>query len=247
MIVNKLENSWEIIFQRNHALLAGQIAMALHKDLRPPFWSDTLLAIMDHDDGQNDFGSGEHITDEGHPKSFREYDFHLEQAERVVKIASHKSKWVQLLVSMHAYSLRKDVDNKSAELKKFLKAQLQQQYRLRQFYDLSEDKAEDYYSIMRWCDQLSLILCERTLGPMNNEVCIGSLPNLEKINVQLLDGGTLTVNKWCFDQASFSVVAERYHLQQNRFRDEEHLREALKETDPVLHSWQFKDSSWISV
>jgi hypothetical protein len=48
MTVNSMQNGWEVLYQRNHAMLAAALASAWDEDLRvhpPSLWSETLVAI----------------------------------------------------------------------------------------------------------------------------------------------------------------------------------------------------------
>ena len=52
MIVNQVEQGWDIVFQRAHAILAAQIALGWKVSERPEPWTELVAAIADHDDGQ---------------------------------------------------------------------------------------------------------------------------------------------------------------------------------------------------
>jgi hypothetical protein len=52
MIVNYTEAGWEVITQRAHGLLAAQIAGQWKHIVRTGRWTETLLAIAEHDDAQ---------------------------------------------------------------------------------------------------------------------------------------------------------------------------------------------------
>ncbi len=233
MIVNDRKGQWEIIFQRNHALLAGKIALALKPVLRPPHWPETLLSIMDHDDGQNDLGRVEHITEEGYPKSFRAYDFHLEQAERVVSIARRKSQWIFLLISMHAHAIRKDVEPKTEELRCFLDAQLAHQKRLRNYFGISESDADKAYLFLRWCDECSLILCENRLDTSGKCEQIGEIPGIGPVEICRISDTEYAVSPWCFSENRCDISAETYLLTEQTFLSSRALKEALNRMLPT--------------
>ena len=55
MIVRKSSEGFHIIYQAAHGLLAGKIAQELKHKFRPPYWLETLVAVIEHDDQQLNF------------------------------------------------------------------------------------------------------------------------------------------------------------------------------------------------
>ncbi len=240
MIVNSLENGWEIIFQRNHALLAGAIANEIQHKYRPPYWAETLSAIFEHDDGQTDWNEGSHITAAGRPLDFTMFELDLKQAQRVVKEARHKSRWITLLVSMHTTSLYSPLKNKSAELKQFLKEQTQLQKWLRHAFSLNKQEAERYYRFLRWCDECSLILCQNRLLNNQQKIEIGNLSNEKPNFIALAGDQVVQVTPWCFQAPSFKVSAEVYKIKTLIFPSSEALKKEIEATEPEIRTWEFK-------
>lgn len=54
MFTRYTEDGWEIILQRNHALLAAQICAHWKTSNQPKQWIETLIACADHDDASNE-------------------------------------------------------------------------------------------------------------------------------------------------------------------------------------------------
>ncbi len=50
MIVNLIENGWEVIYHRAHALLAAQLASQWRRADAPARLYETIAAISHHDD-----------------------------------------------------------------------------------------------------------------------------------------------------------------------------------------------------
>jgi hypothetical protein len=55
MIVTVHSDCLEVITHYAHGLQAGQIALNLKDEFRPPYWLETLTAIIEHDDEQINF------------------------------------------------------------------------------------------------------------------------------------------------------------------------------------------------
>jgi len=71
MIVNYSAEGWEIITQRAHGLLSAQIAMQWRKKDRPERWTETVLAIADHDDAQIELEANDLLTPLGGPVNYK--------------------------------------------------------------------------------------------------------------------------------------------------------------------------------
>ena len=71
MIVNYTEQGWEIITQRAHGLLAAQVAMDWRKKDRPERWTETVIAIAEHDDASIELEADDLLTPQGGPVNFR--------------------------------------------------------------------------------------------------------------------------------------------------------------------------------
>ena len=240
MIVNAQENGWEIIFQRNHALLAGAIACEIHPDFRPPHWVETLSAIIEHDDGQTDWSEHPHISDTGRPIDFTMYEFDIEQAKRVINEAKYKSQWITLLVSMHVTSLYTPVASKSAELRQLLKDQVQLQKQLLKTFSLKEEEMNTYYRFLRWCDECSLILCQNRLTNKMQKIEIGSLHGKKTNFIQRTKEDTVQVAPWCFTSGSFKVSAEVYKINQLTFASSQELKKMIEGVQPEIRYWEFQ-------
>lgn len=69
MIVNLIEEGWEIIYYRAHALLAAQIAGYWCSSEDTAHLVDTVAAIAHHDDLEREWHSN-HLTQAGAPLDF---------------------------------------------------------------------------------------------------------------------------------------------------------------------------------
>lgn len=71
MIVNTMQNGWEIIYQSNraHALLAAELARQWQRKDAPAKLYETIAAISHHDDLEKEWEE-DILTEAGAPKDF---------------------------------------------------------------------------------------------------------------------------------------------------------------------------------
>jgi hypothetical protein len=101
MIVNYTASGWEIITQRAHGLLSAKIAQAWTRDIRTGRWTETLLAIAEHDDGQVELEQDDLLTEQGGPINFKMKDYDPAHCRRTLDFALSKSRYIALLCAMH--------------------------------------------------------------------------------------------------------------------------------------------------
>lgn len=227
MIVNSTPKGWEIIFQRHHALLATKIAAVLKPEFHTPNWIETLIAIAEHDDGQRNWQNGKFVDDEGHPIDFTAFDYDLEHAQKVVTEASYKSKWITLLVSKHITEIYSNASKHSDDVVQYRSNQLLKQKNLLKYFNLTPHQLQEYYSVLRWCEECSLAICrgseESNLGQLSGKapdyIFKGSHDNYH-------------LDPWPFKENCIHVEVERYVLHQKKFKDNNELLENLKKTGP---------------
>lgn len=226
MIVNKLDHGWEIIFQRHHALLAAQLFSRLQLSFIPQSVDQATMmtAIAEHDDGQRDWQEGKFVNEYGEPMDFTQYDYDLMHAMKAVTEASYKSLYIKLIVSRHVTELYSHAPNASDELKNYLSEQKGQQKDLLSLLKLSHNEFDRHYQLLRWCDELSLALCQNR--------STYELPFLE-INgskYQLSKANTHNMHPWPFRETQLAIPLETYRLSKNTFADNEELFRCLKQT-----------------
>lgn len=241
MIVNAVREGWKVIFQRNHALLAGAIASQVRHEFRPPNWIETLCAIMEHDDGQVKWSDKNHLTDAGRPLDFTMNEFDAEQARNVVMDAVYKSRWIALLTSMHTSSLYGPLADKNPAAAEFIARQKKLQFKLRKAMSVSLPEMERYYRFMRWCDECSLILCQDRLHNEDQRLEIGSLAE-QPANFIYREGDVVHVSPWCFENDHFEVSAEFQVVKQLQFKSTEEFKSCLDLSLREKEAWQFKVS-----
>lgn len=238
MIVNVKKNGWEIIHQRAHGLLAMQLASHWRPDQRPSRWIETLLAIAEHDDSQDDWQGTNHLNDNGTPMNFDMKKFFLTQIKRVTAMSEHKSRWIALLISKHMSFLYEPMRGDNAELDAFLDDQKQRQHRLRQELKVKALEVQYAYDLMQWCDQFSLILCLDDLPTGERALEISKGPDGRRYEVIQRTDTTLKVEPWPFENDDFTVQVETCVVQRLFFESDNQLLEAMKATPVQTKTWQ---------
>lgn len=240
MIVNSSKNGWEIIFQRAHALLAGQIAMQWKTNQRPNRWTETLAAIIDHDDAQRGWRKGEHLTRAGAPMDFTLLELDLEQAKNTVDHARYRSRWIALLTSMHTSVLYEKMRGQSEKVDAFLDEQQSYQQKLRLSLEVKKEAAERAYRLMFLCDACSLVLCKDEIPAGGRKLELGLSPDGESCYIYAKEQDLITIEPWLFETTHFQVSIETFHLNQLVYKSDQELYQAIDRADIKVKHWQFQ-------
>lgn len=228
MIVNDLESHFEIIFQRAHGLLAAKIA----SHLKASFWPgdklklETLVAIADHDDGRKGWAGDFHINEKGHPKSYQEFTFDYDQAVRISHTAACKSTWVALLISKHLEELYKNVDEIKA--KNFIAEQRSRQKLFLGQISMDAKEAGNYYSILKWSDELSLRICQNKLPCKDQKEYLAILPHVEDTFLTNNKGEYMHL-PWVFDRHPLTIEVEYRNIPHRIYKNDDDLRSTLNQ------------------
>lgn len=239
MIVNPSERGWDIIFQQAHALLAGQLALQWQRKERPLRWTETLAAIIDHDDGQRGWRKGAHLTEAGAPMDFTMLEFDLNQARNVVDNARYRSRWIALLTSMHTSTLYERLRGRDKETDIFLDEQWNYQHKLRRSLQIKKQEAESAYSLLFLCDACSLVLCKNEVPAGGRKLELGKGPTGHSHFIYAKDEITLSVDPWPFEGTKFQLTTEVFHLDQLNYQNDQELHQALGCAEVRTKSWQF--------
>ena len=241
MIVNSTTKGWEVIFQRAHELLAVQLGWQWQPRYRPQRWLETLTAIGDHDNQQDEWQRAEHLSKAGAPLDFSQKDFSLQQARNVVRVARYKSQYVALLISMHVSYLYEKLRGQSAAIDQLLNEQKENQQQWRKALHLTKEQAESAYRLLHWCDRCSLILCRRQLPEDERRLEIFQGPDGQTHHIwQRSKDGSLGVAPWPFKQKEFDVHVEARQLEQLKFESDEELATALMAASVKELRWTFR-------
>lgn len=239
MIVNMTANGWEIIYHRAHALLAAQIAGHWNRENCPIRFYETIAAISHHDDLEREWEENQ-LTPAGTP-----LDFTLDQNTCVEKLrtlttnAQYRGRWVAMLISMHMSFLNEGKRGESDALDRFLDEQLENQKKWREGLNIAKEEAEQAYAFFRWCDRLSLILCQRKL-PMNERALeITKDPDDTRYDVLQLKDGRITVKPWPFLEEKFTVDVEACYLREVTFENNDAVKKAMQTAPIKVLNWNF--------
>lgn len=235
-----------VITQRDHALLAGELADAWGNELawRPEPWEDLVTAARRHDDGWVDWDENPTLNDYGLPHDF----ITLATPERVivyrrgVEIVGNETPHAQLLVSMHLVGLflgrlqpeaPKLIDSLSGEDRKLVDKFIAEQ-------DVwgkeppDGMKAQDLlaqYRLLQVFDLMSLVLCLTPAGgSAGNTLGFVPLtaPGTNVVTMEMkLDEGRVTLDPYPLASEKVEVAISGRVLSSEPFDDLENYRRAL--------------------
>ncbi|WP_138475220.1 DUF3891 family protein [Dyadobacter bucti] len=236
MVVNYQENGWQIISQRAHGLLAGQICFHWKKDLCPDRWVETIIATTEHDDAFNEFYNDDILLNEnGGPLNFKMRRFEKDKCEELMQLALSKSRYIALLTSRHIQFLYKATNDKKAllfckELEKADKKWLKEA-------GISAEEISKAYSILQWCDAFSLLICQQLIQPENRKIEISSGNGDQHYQLHSADNKKLIVEPWPFENDHFEIRYESKLVPQLKFKDVREFRNKLKEAPVTQHTY----------
>lgn len=243
MIVNLLENGWEVIYHRAHALLAAQIAGHWRRTNSPVRLYETIAAISHHDDLEREW-EGNQLTPAGAPMDFTlDPESSIDKLRGLIDSARYRGRWVTLLTSKHISYLSQSKWGSSPEWDDFLQEQAQNQERWRQELGIDKDEAERAYQFMLWCDRLSLILAQKQIPDDHRALEITSGIDGQRYDVRQLPDEKLTVEPWTFELEQFTVNVEAVVLSELVYSSNEGLITALKQAPVKVLEWTFVDSA----
>ncbi|RYE17719.1 MAG: DUF3891 family protein [Sphingobacteriaceae bacterium] len=144
MIVNYTEAGWEIVLQRAHGLLAAQLAAQWKKEERPERWTETILAIGEHDDAQTELEQNDLITAQSGPVNFKMKTFELPHCQQMIDFSLSKSQYIALLTAMHINFLHVKEAKTNAEARSFLNELEALRISWRKALNITEQEAETF-------------------------------------------------------------------------------------------------------
>src|SRR5690606_434770 len=106
---------------------AAQFAMQWNWKQPPARWTEVVLAVAEHDDGEVEFNSGDLLTSAGGPVNFSMKKFDAGRCTKLARIALSRSRYVALLTSMHMVFLYEDEARENKEADAFLQAEKEKQ------------------------------------------------------------------------------------------------------------------------
>lgn len=240
MIVNQTDAGWQIIHQQAHGLLAVQAAIHWQPSQRPGHWIETLIALTEHDDGQEPWEERNHLTTAGAPLPFQIPEYSVEQCQNMIEIGLQKSRWNALMLSMHTSFLYDQKRGTDPELDKFLDQQTDNQAKWRKQYGATKADAAYAYAFVQWCDALSLVLCLDQVPPEGRRLEVSKGPDDLAYFIFQRPDSSLGLDPWPFDVVEFPVHVETFQLPQLVFQNDNELYNAIQDAPVVLKEWTFR-------
>lgn len=240
MIINLVNTGWEIIYHRAHALLAAQLAGCWNSSADISHTVEIVSAISHHDDLEREW-EGDHLSEAGAPLDFTlDGQLCVEELRQHINNARYRSRWVALLTAMHVSYLNQGRRQESKDLDRFLDELEQQQQQWLKDMEVKPVQADRAYALMRWCDRLSLILCQRNLPDAQRSLEITPGPDEKGYTVRQRADDTITVEPWPFKPKKFSVHVDATYVNQMAFEDNQEFIEQLQTAAVQLIVWQFE-------
>ena len=240
MIVNYKEEGWQVITQRSHGIVAAQVAAHWRAKDRPARWTETLLAIAEHDDAENELDRENLLTPTGGPLNFSMKNFELEHCQKLSSLTVAKSRYIALLTSMHMVFLYSKDEENDGEAKRFLEEQRKRQAQWRKELGIRAEEAKQAYSLLEWCDALSLLICKGEMPPEQRKLEISTGPDGKLYHLLQLEEDVLTVQPWPFEPNRFEVSFETRMLSQLQFSSSEELRTAFQKAPVKEARWTLR-------
>jgi hypothetical protein len=240
MIVTQINSGWQVINQQAHGMLAVQLALHWQDRKRPTNWIETLVALTEHDDGQDPWEGRNHLTEAGAPLHFQILQYSVEQCRQMIEISLQKSRWNALMLSMHTSFLYEPKRGQDKKLDEFLDQQIDNQKKWRTMYGATKATAQYAYDFVQWCDALSLVLCMDEIPPEERRLEVSVGPDGIAYYILQRKDGSLSVDPWPFDEPTVNVHVEAFELTQLAFTDDKELYNAIQRAPFQVKEWTFR-------
>lgn len=240
MIVTSTQTGWRVIHQQAHGLLATQLALQWIPKKRPVRWVETLVALSEHDDGQDKWEGRNHLTDAGAPLDFKVLEYSVDQAKQMIQIGLEKSRWNALMLSMHATFLYEEKRGEDPALDEFLDQQKTNQVKWRKQAGATVTEVRYAYDFLQWCDALSLVLCQDLFPIDERRLEVSQGPDGTPYYGFKRKDGSIGLEPWPFMENKVEVHVESFLLTQLAFQDDKELYNALNDATVEELTWTFR-------
>ena len=237
MIVTYKEDGWYVVTQRSHGILAAQLGANWRVKDRPERWTETLLAIAEHDDAEVELDGENLLTSTGGPLNFDMNVFDLAHYEKLSMLTLTKNRYIALLTSLHMEFLNRKVADNNIICKNFLKKQTTLREKWRKALKITEAETLRIYDLMEWCDACSLLLCQWRLPPEKRKLEISTGPDKKMYYLVQTSDETLTVEPWPFEDKSFYIRFEYRIIKQLQFASSADFRKAFLRAPVAEEVW----------
>ncbi|HEY5464044.1 MAG TPA: DUF3891 family protein [Hanamia sp.] len=238
MIVNYTKKGWQVVTQRAHGILAAQLAAEWKISERPGRWMDTLLAIAEHDDAEEELDGQNLLTRGGGPLNFNMKEFDQAYYEKLSLLTITKNRYIALLISLHIEFLCRKEAETNIKAKSFLKEQGILRQKWMHELNLKEKEVLRIYDLLEWCDACSLLLCQDLVQPEKRKLEISTGPNKKPYFVLQAGDQKLTVTPWPFETAKFVVRFEWRLMDQLQFTSSAEFRKEFLKAEVTETTWE---------
>jgi len=238
MIVNYTKKGWQVVTQRAHGILAAQLAAEWKISKRPGRWMETLLAIAEHDDAEEELDGQNLLTRTGGPVNFNMKEFDQAYYEKLLRLTITKNRYIALLMSFHIEFLCRKSAETNAKAKSFLKEQGILRQKWMHELNLKEKNVLRTYDLLEWCDACSLLLCQDLVQPQKRKLEISTGPDKKPYYVQQAGEQKLTITPWPFETEKFVVRFEWRLLNQLQFKSSAEFRKEFLKAEVRETTWE---------
>ncbi len=227
MIVRYVKQGWEIITQRNHALLAAAICANWNKADQTDHWTETLLACSAHDDSFNELEQPKLLTPAGGPLNLGMGTFDEKLSKLLMNMAITKSSFTALLILKHIHFTHGG-DPKAIA---FLKSQKKKESMWLKSANVTIGEVNQAYEILEFCDAFSLLICKEVIQNEKRKMEISTGPDGRMFSV-FAGNDCLIVKPWPFEPKEFEVAFEIRRINKLTFKSDHEFRNELYKTMP---------------
>ena len=241
MIVSPIDQGWKIIFHKAHALLAMDIGLKLDRKFWPieKFWAAGMESIGEHDNDQPKWNERDNLTVSGAPLDYRQREqVDLKQAKAVVTSSKYKSSFIVLMVSAHFQKLYGE--SKELEVQRFLEELTKSYEEIILNMGLKKEEVAQCYEFLRFCDDLSLALCQNDFDSHKEPVQIRSIVDDRNITLNKLPTGEYQLQPWIFAEDEAVFHCEYFHTSKDFYNEDQELRSDLDFLHPKEMRFLFR-------
>ncbi|MDR7131055.1 hypothetical protein J2X69_003414 [Algoriphagus sp. 4150] len=241
MIVNPLDKGWKIFFHKAHALLAMDIGLNLKREFwpLPMYWGAGIESIAQHDNNQPKWHKRDNLTSSGAPLDYRQRkDVDLEQVKSVFQNAKYKSSFIVLMVSAHFQKLYGD--SKELEVQQFLDSIDTSCGEIMSNLGLKKEQVTQCYQVLRFCDDLSLALCQNDFENQRDPIQIDPISGSDPISISQLPDGNFELAPWVFEKDKVMFYTEYYTTTTDFYSEDEVLKNDLDLLHPMRKEFILK-------
>ncbi|MCE7053602.1 DUF3891 family protein [Algoriphagus sp. AGSA1] len=241
MIVTPIDKGWEIYFHKAHALLAMDIGLNLRRDhwAIPKYYAAGIESIGEHDNNQPKWNKMDNLTGTGAPLDYRQRkEVDLDQAKSVIRSVKYKSSFMVLMVLAHFHKLY--AESKDFDVRKFLEHLGRSKDEIITHLGLQPRSVAKCYEFLRFCDDLSLALCQNDFENQKDPLEIDPIYGEEKVLLSQLPDGTFHLDPWLFDNKEKVFFTEYYTTAKDFYKEDEELGNDIDLLHPKEKKFVFK-------